>query len=225
LLQQLLTALGYGLCHQLPERSFVAGGVQLPVCARDTGIYLGFVLSFLLITVLERRRRASEPAPVWVLSLAVLMVCAMAVDGLTSYMGLRQTTNDIRLLTGLATGFGLTVIVAPILNGQLWRDAQRVRLLRRRADALIWLGSLPVAFILIRYAAPLAGVLYPLATAAAIIATFMLVNLVIVTLLPSLERRALRARALAVPMALACGLTLLELAAAAWLRALAERVI
>lgn len=225
MLQQILSALGYGLCHQLPERSFTAGGVLLPVCARDTGIYLGFAASFMLIAVFERGRRASEPPAVWVLVLAALMIGAMAVDGVTSYMGLRETTNDLRLATGLATGFGLSVIVAPMLNGQLWRDARRERLMRRGSTALVWLGSLPAAYLLIRYAAPLAGVIYPLATAAAIIFTFVLVNLVIVTLLPSLERKALRVRDLGLPLAFAAALTLAELLAAAWIRVLLERVL
>lgn len=225
MLQRFLTALGYGLCHQLPERSFTAGGVQLPVCARDTGIYLGFAIAFLVITLLERRRRASEPPPVWVLVLAALMVGAMAVDGLTSYMGLRETTNDLRLATGLAAGFGLSVIVAPMLNGQLWRDARRERVLDRTSAALVWLGALPAAYLLIRYAAPLAGVVYPLATAAAIILTFVLVNLVLVTLLPSLERKALRLRECWLPIMIATVLTLLELLAASWIRLLIERVL
>jgi uncharacterized membrane protein len=224
-LQRFLTALGYGLCHQLPERSFAAGGVQLPVCARDTGIYLGFAIAFFVITLLGRRRRATEPPPVWVLVLAALMVGAMAVDGLTSYMGLRDTTNDLRLATGLAAGFGLAVIVTPMLNGQLWRDAHRERVLGSTSAALVWLGLLPASYVVIRYAAPLTGVVYPLATAAAIVFTFLLVNLVIVTLLPSLERKAVRLRECWLPIALAMGLTLLELLAASWIRVLTERVL
>lgn len=225
MLQRFLTALGYGLCHQLPERSFTAGGVQLPVCARDTGIYLGFAIALVVITLLERRRRASEPPPLWVLVLAALMVGAMAVDGLTSYMGLRETTNDLRLATGLAAGYGLAVIVLPMLNGQLWRDARRERILERMPAALIWLASLPAAYLLIRYVVPYSGVVYPLLTAAAIVLTFLLVNLVIVTLLPSLERKAMRLRDSWLPVALAMGLTLLELLAAAWIRVLTERVL
>lgn len=225
MLQRFLTALGYGLCHQLPERSFIAGGVQLPVCARDTGIYLGFAIALLVITLLERRRRATEPAPVWVLVLAALMVGAMAVDGLTSYMGLRETTNDLRLATGLAAGFGLSVIVTPMLNGQLWRDGRRDRVLGHPSAALIWLGSLPASYLLVRYAAPLTGVVYPLVTAVAIVFTFLLVNLVIVTLLPSLERKAVRLRDSWLPIALAMGLTVLELLAASWIRVLTERVL
>ena len=225
MLQRFLTALGYGLCHQLPERSFAVGGVQLPVCARDTGIYLGFSIGFLVILLLDRRRRSSEPPPVWVLVLAGLMVGAMAIDGLTSYAGLRETTNDLRLATGLAAGFGLSAIVTPMLNGQLWRDARRERVLGEPLAVLVWVAALPAAYLLVRYAAPLTGVLYPLVTAAGIVFTFLLVNLIIVTLLPSLERAALRLRECWLPIALAMVLTLLELAAAAWIRVLTERVL
>ena len=51
MLQGFLHWMGYGLCHQLPERSFFGGGVQVPVCARDTGIYFGVLISLALIAI------------------------------------------------------------------------------------------------------------------------------------------------------------------------------
>ena len=36
------------VCHQLPERSFHIGGVQMPVCARCVGLYAGAALGALL---------------------------------------------------------------------------------------------------------------------------------------------------------------------------------
>src|SRR5262245_14311484 len=37
-----LRALDGGICAQLPGHSFYPAGEQLPLCARNTGIYLGF---------------------------------------------------------------------------------------------------------------------------------------------------------------------------------------
>jgi uncharacterized membrane protein len=39
------------LCHQRPERSFYLWGVQLPVCARCAGIYLGAALGVIAALV------------------------------------------------------------------------------------------------------------------------------------------------------------------------------
>ena len=48
---------GSVLCHQLPARSFFLWGVQMPVCARCTGIYAGAAVAA-LVAIGARRLRA-----------------------------------------------------------------------------------------------------------------------------------------------------------------------
>jgi hypothetical protein len=52
-------AVGSVVCHQLPERSFHLLAVQMPVCARCTGIYVGGALTVLLF-ILTRDRHVRE---------------------------------------------------------------------------------------------------------------------------------------------------------------------
>ncbi|MBU7015015.1 MAG: DUF2085 domain-containing protein [Theionarchaea archaeon] len=80
------------ICHQLPERSFYIVGHQLPVCARCTGIYLGAFVGSLI---------ASETPPSrWVLMVAIF---PLLLDGGTQLL-FRESTNTLRLATGLAAG-------------------------------------------------------------------------------------------------------------------------
>jgi hypothetical protein len=48
---------GSFICHQRPERSFHADGVQYPVCARCTGLYVGAPFGLLVALMLGRVRR------------------------------------------------------------------------------------------------------------------------------------------------------------------------
>jgi uncharacterized membrane protein len=48
---------GEVICHQRPERSFHLAGVQLPVCARCTGLYAGAPLGAAVAAAAWRRRR------------------------------------------------------------------------------------------------------------------------------------------------------------------------
>jgi hypothetical protein len=43
-------ALGSGICHQRPERSFFLWAHQMPVCARCAGIYAGAALAAIIAT-------------------------------------------------------------------------------------------------------------------------------------------------------------------------------
>jgi uncharacterized membrane protein len=219
MLQAAMHWLGFGLCHQLPERSFFGGGVQLPVCARDTGIYFGFVISLALIAALDRRRHRSGMTPWWVLALGGVFLAVMAWDGVTSYAGLRPTTNEIRLVTGLLAGFSLPLVVAPLVNSQLWRRSSPERVLERAWEVALWAAAIPVSFAALWWGAPWTGVAYPLLAAAAILVTFTAVNLVMVLLAPRFEQRAERLFDAWLPLLIALGLTFAEIAVTGWLRA------
>ena len=218
MLQGVLDAIGYGLCHQLPERSLFGGGLQAPVCARDAGIYFGFTLALLVLSVMHRDRPSRPPSTPVNLALA-LGVLALVVDGVTSYAGWRVTTNEIRLLTGLLTGFALAAWVAPLLAAELWRSPGSGRVLDGAKDLGMYASALVLAYVAVWYGGPFLGVVSPILTAVAIVVTFTTVNLVIVCLLPPFERKATRLRDALVPIMIAVGLTGLQLAASAWLKA------
>lgn len=225
MLESFFTLIGYGLCHQLAERSYFAGGYQLPVCARDTGIYIGFVAGLVALWLLHRHERPSQP-PRWpVLALMGLFIAAMAVDGLTSYSGLRETSNTLRLLTGLLTGWSLAAITIPMLNAQLWSDPSSGRLLGTWQRVVAWLGGLIGVYLLAAHVLPHAGVLYPILVSAAILVTFISVNLVLVCLVSRFEGKALRLRDAWPQMLIALALTVVELGASAWLRVATERLL
>ncbi|MDA3937144.1 MAG: DUF2085 domain-containing protein [Actinomycetota bacterium] len=224
MLEELLHWLGFGLCHQLPERSFFGGGVQVPVCARDTGIYLGFAVSLLVIAVVSRGRRPQETPRLWLVLVGLAFLGAMALDGVSSYAGLRETTNDIRLITGILAGYSLTLAFAPILNGQLWRRPGPERVLGRGSEAIVWLVTVPLLFVLVSWVLPVLGVVYPVLVAAGILFTFSAVNLAIVCLLPPFENRYDRLRQAWLPIVLSFCLTAAELWVTGSARAVLERM-
>ena len=217
--------LGFGLCHQLPVRSFFGGGVEFPVCARDTGIYIGFVTSMLIMATTDRGRRRSEMPRAWVLVLGGVFLALMGWDGVTSYAHWRSTTNEIRLITGLLAGYALPLVVVPLLNSSLWDRCSQDRVLADAKDVAIWLASIPVAFLVIWLGASRAGLFFPLLTAACIIVTFVSVNLVIAGLLPVFEQRASRLLALWPAVAAAAALSAVEIAGSAWLKLWVESLV
>jgi len=224
-LQSILHGLGYGLCHQLPERSFFGGGIQVPVCARDTGIYIGFVVSLALIGLLHRPNRPKEFPGIAGFVAIILMITVMGIDGVSSYGGFRTTTNDLRLITGILAGFAMAAIVVPMLNDELWLRATNERVLTPTWRLVAWLAAVPVVFAAVRWFAPFLGVLYPILVAIAILVTLTAVNLVIVGLFPIFERRAERLSDAWLAILIALTLSGIEIAASGLFRVGVESLV
>ncbi|MFQ5649727.1 MAG: DUF2085 domain-containing protein [bacterium] len=89
-------------CHRMPERSFSLKGRQFPVCARCTGMLLGYLsFPFFLLNFFA--------ASLWI---GLLLNLPAYVDGVTQAAEMRQSNNWLRLVTGLMSGIGQMGIVS-----------------------------------------------------------------------------------------------------------------
>ena len=131
-----LRAIGYGICPQRVSHSYFLAGRQLPVEARETGMFAGFLLTVLVLAGLGRFRARELPS--WpLLVVLVLFGFGMAFDGVNNTlhdMGLfylYAPYNPARLATGLLMGATLAGLVWPVFNMTVWRRAPSVPLLDR----------------------------------------------------------------------------------------------
>jgi hypothetical protein len=146
------------------------------------------------------------------------MIGSMALDGGTQYAGLRSSTNDLRLITGLATGFAIAMLLTPMLNDGIWRVSQGVRVLHRPSQLALWLIGVPVCYIAVWWGAPLLGIGFPVLVALAVLFTLTCVNLVLVCLAPPFERKAMRLLDVWQPALIALVIAILEVWLAGTLR-------
>jgi uncharacterized membrane protein len=95
--------IGDAECHQLAKRSYFINGNQMPFCARDLGLFIGLVAGFGAVTFY---RFKIHPF------LALLGFVPIAIDGgiqaITSY----ESTNPLRLITGLIAGVTGSLLLA-----------------------------------------------------------------------------------------------------------------
>lgn len=89
----------YTGCHQLPERSFYIQSYQFPVCARCTGVLIGYILSIPCFFILG-----------FIYQLTFIGILIMFLDWSIQYLKILQSTNFRRLLTGILGGYGIMSI-------------------------------------------------------------------------------------------------------------------
>ncbi len=126
----IITALGYAVCHQLPERCPQMDGQIFPICARCLGIYLGAFLGYLYIPITKHIKANDLPTPRY----AVVLLCFLAlmfIDVLTIWIGLRPESALIRTATGLTGGSALVMLAFPLASDELFGGRPRTAIMER----------------------------------------------------------------------------------------------
>ena len=113
------------------------GGLQMPMCARDTGTYLGFLVVIGLFLFRKRFDRAMLPDKA-VLTASFVGVGFYMFDALSSYLGFRSTSNDLRLLAGLAFGSGTAFLLLSVAGIVLFKASEKSRTFTYRDLMIIY---------------------------------------------------------------------------------------
>lgn len=218
-----LRALDYGVCAQLPGHMLMPAGVELPLCARNTGIYTGVLLGTALLVAQGRWRWAAFP-PRRCLAVLLLLVAAMAVDGANSVLkdlGLPhpyEPSNALRLLTGMGVGLSLAALALPIVATGFWQRRVARPSIAGSGDLAAYLGAgFAVALVILTQWAPL---LYPIAIVSTLglLLAICTMNVVLLTMALRLERAYAGPAALVAPYSAALLLAWVELFALAMLK-------
>lgn len=187
-LYRFVFSLGSGLCHQLPERSFIFQGLQLPLCARCTGIYFGFIFTFVMLAVLYGRApRRGGLSRFYYLMIAIFGL-PLVFDGLSSYLGYRTTTNAIRLWSGSAFGAVLAVPIYYLICDALLKNASSEKVLGDWPARIGLVLSVVVTYLFVALVAPLVPLAVSLFAGICVVAVFTLVAAALVGMLPWFER-------------------------------------
>ena len=157
--ESVLMFLGSTVCHQLPERSYIFEGFQMPLCARCIGIHFGFILSTLFFLTGSRRFASGLPGTKQMIVLGAIMSFFLVDAGL-SYSGISTSDNLRRTLSGLSLGVPFPFVIYPLLNTILF-PARNPRVMLLNPLDWVWLAGLfGLGAVLILSATHLAPVFY-----------------------------------------------------------------
>jgi uncharacterized membrane protein len=98
------------ICAQIPSHSYFLFGYQLGLCARNLAIFG----SALVGSIGYRAVRTWLPPIGW--SLWLLTVVPMALDGGIQLVGWRESTWELRTLTGIIFGLGVCWVILPSIE-------------------------------------------------------------------------------------------------------------
>jgi uncharacterized membrane protein len=219
-------AVGYAICHQFPDHTFHNNGVPLPLCARCTGIYLGF-LSGLVGMALLRRQHAIDLPPTGILAVLVMFIAAMVFDGINSFLGsipglpqLYPSQNWLRLATGTLHGLAISVIAYPVVSISIWRAGltENVAIIETGREFAAFVAVAGGIILLVLLENPL--LLYPLAVLSTlgVILMLTLLNTVLVLVVTRCEAAARSWRDVLLPATMALAISFLLIGGVGWLR-------
>lgn len=218
-----------GICAQ--QHYVMFGPYRLPLCARNTGIYAGFLATLCYMLVIGRGNAAKLP-PWSIVGFMVAAVIAMGIDGFNSMLldlggyNVYRPQNELRIATGLGMGMALAMFGLLIFNFSLrpnahhdqrvignWIELAGALLTSSLLFALVWLAP--------------QWLYYPIAmfSVAGIVGVLFATNVFVVAMITGYEGRVFFMRQLARPATIGLVLVVAELGLLAWLRHLMEQAV
>jgi uncharacterized membrane protein len=222
-LNQKLLIVMQGVCSQ--DHNLFLAGLQLPICARCTGIYMTVVTTLGMLLLLGRGRAGGLP-PWHISAVLVGLVIVMGIDGVNSLFNevgasvAYEPRNDVRSLTGMGMGMGMAVLLLLIFNLSLRADADDAQPILKN-----WWEVGGIALLNLLILAAVFGsidlLFWPVAALSVLgmAGALYVVNLVVVAVVLGYANVVTRPSQLARPATLALLPTLLLLGGFAWLRA------
>jgi len=102
--------LGDSLCHQKQERSFIINGNQMPFCSRCTAIWLGLTTGLAVMLFYHVKLNSIF------MIILILSLFPIGIDGGGQLIGLWESTNISRTLTGLIIGVPVGIALGVIID-------------------------------------------------------------------------------------------------------------
>ena len=129
-----LAALTYGIggfiCHQIPERSFHLGGLQIPVCARCLAIYAGFALTAGVHVAATSFSGSTPPRGLTPSSARWVFVAGALPTAVTlglEWGGVWSGSNIGRAIAGITLGAGVALVVMSAVATLHYNSCERRR--------------------------------------------------------------------------------------------------
>ncbi len=128
-LSNLLYYLYSHVCHQMPERSYFILGYKMAVCARCFGIYTGFLLGYILYPIIKGLNNFKIPNKKYL----ILSLIPIGLDGGTQLLGLRESFNTLRFITGFIFGFTIVFYIVPIFFSFIKSESMEIDEIKKLA--------------------------------------------------------------------------------------------
>lgn len=101
------------LCHQLPARSFFTAGVQWPVCARCTGLYLSAPVGASAAVMGLSHRRPLDPVTRWTVIASMPTVLTLVLE----WSHVTPPSGAARFLAALPLGAMIAYLLVRVTAG------------------------------------------------------------------------------------------------------------